>query len=852
MKFYCDSCGAKYLIGDDKVQGKILRIRCKKCDHVIVVRELASPTPSLDASASVDSGALSQAAPGPVWYYSRNGESFGPMPLEDIRGRIRAHTLGDDIHLWHESFTQWKPARECAELADLFQAPSARKAHNPTISLSVQDIHNALEQQRAASVEPAEPARPALRDPNPKLGGGLGGPGGASAEILRRASLTRGAERGSAILSKPAEPVQPAVSIQPAASAQPAASIQPAASVQPAVSVQPAAQEARGPLRSTASSLGLSRPAHVGAESGQPLGGAEPSQDRIRALRERLKGTQAAPLKPGGSALRDRLRPPGEVDEPTLPKAGASGLHELRALDREVSRFNAQLPPSQDDPPTEELKRPYTAEVMIGIGGVSSALSGVSSLGQRHEPAKAEPPKAEPAVEVAPARVEAPPSDATVVGVETPFYEPDAVEPEGSAEPAGASSALLEMPPTVELSASAMEAALSSVERPAAVVPAPVAEAALPVLELQAEPKAGAGLAEHEVEHDFFSQAEPKSDDAQGMFDLAELAKNPPPISSTGLFGAVPQAAHEGSALRPMSASAQASVAKEEGHSASLLIQLDKLQKAQRSRNMLVGAGIAALLLLVGVSVFIVVTYTKDEKRQQEEAVFQPPRAPGVTSGVDKPKGYSPEQLSALKGSQPNTKPAEVPTQDPNQDQAPPVDKKVTPPVKVGVAGGEAKPPTEKVGEAPPKEKEGEKPGELVRGTDLAYDPLKGNTSELMGGGAVGHTRIEGREKDAASDNSAPVEGSLSKEEIAEGFGNVRNSVTQCLERHLKREGTLPKGKVKLALTVVASGEVTGVGIDPEVQDTLFFNCLQSHRTRWKFKAFSGSPLQLTKSFVLQ
>jgi hypothetical protein len=545
-----------------------------------------------------------------------------------------------------------------------------------------------------------------------------------------------------------------------------------------------------------------------------------------------------------------------------LPKAGASGLHELRALDREVSRFNAQLPPPQDDPPTEELKRPHTAEVMMGIGGVSSALSGISSLGHRAERAKAEPAEPEPVkaepvqvepVKAEPVKAEAPPSDATVVGVETPFYEPDPVEP------AGASSSLLEMPPTVELSASAMEAALSSVERPAPLGAAPVvAEAALPVLEVEAEPKAGAGLAEHEVEHDFFAQAEPKSDDAQGMFDLAELAKNPPPISSTGLFGAVPQAPNEGSALRPMSASAQASVAKEEGHSASLLIQLDKLQKAQRSRNLLIGAGIVALLLLVGVSIFIVVTYTKDEKRQREEAVFQPPRASDSTSGVDKPKGYSPEQLSALKGSQPSAKPGEAPPEDPNQGQppsdkgTPPSDKVTPPPVKVGVAGGEAKPPTEKPGEAPPKEKEGEKPGELVRGTDLAYDPLKGSTTDLMGGGAVGHTRIEGREKDTAGDNSAPVEGTLSKEEIAEGFGNVRNSVTQCLERHLKREGSLPKGKVKLALTVVASGEVTGVGIDPEVQDTLFFNCLQSHRTRWKFKAFSGSPLQLTKSFVLQ
>src|SRR5690606_25088719 len=31
MKFYCDSCNAKYLIGDEKVSGKVLRIRCKKC-----------------------------------------------------------------------------------------------------------------------------------------------------------------------------------------------------------------------------------------------------------------------------------------------------------------------------------------------------------------------------------------------------------------------------------------------------------------------------------------------------------------------------------------------------------------------------------------------------------------------------------------------------------------------------------------------------------------------------------------------------------------------------------------------------------------------------------------------------
>ena len=39
MKFYCDSCNAKYLISDEKVAGKILKIKCKKCQHIMVVRE---------------------------------------------------------------------------------------------------------------------------------------------------------------------------------------------------------------------------------------------------------------------------------------------------------------------------------------------------------------------------------------------------------------------------------------------------------------------------------------------------------------------------------------------------------------------------------------------------------------------------------------------------------------------------------------------------------------------------------------------------------------------------------------------------------------------------------------------
>src|SRR5678815_2307605 len=39
VKFLCDRCKTRYSIADDRVRGKILKIRCKNCANVITVRE---------------------------------------------------------------------------------------------------------------------------------------------------------------------------------------------------------------------------------------------------------------------------------------------------------------------------------------------------------------------------------------------------------------------------------------------------------------------------------------------------------------------------------------------------------------------------------------------------------------------------------------------------------------------------------------------------------------------------------------------------------------------------------------------------------------------------------------------
>ena len=51
MKIVCDNCSTKYSIADEKVRGKVFKIKCKKCSHIIVVKGQETPAASPDPGA---------------------------------------------------------------------------------------------------------------------------------------------------------------------------------------------------------------------------------------------------------------------------------------------------------------------------------------------------------------------------------------------------------------------------------------------------------------------------------------------------------------------------------------------------------------------------------------------------------------------------------------------------------------------------------------------------------------------------------------------------------------------------------------------------------------------------------
>ncbi|MES1209259.1 MAG: zinc-ribbon domain-containing protein, partial [Pseudomonadota bacterium] len=155
MKFVCDRCQTKYSIADDKVRGKILKVRCKSCANIITVREegarkpsspvipvggTASPTgsaprativaprlPTPPPAAPLERRAAARppAPPvddGVVWYMALDGNRTGPFSRKQIVDQVAPLPKDADIHVWNERLGSWKPPMDVPALANEIHA----------------------------------------------------------------------------------------------------------------------------------------------------------------------------------------------------------------------------------------------------------------------------------------------------------------------------------------------------------------------------------------------------------------------------------------------------------------------------------------------------------------------------------------------------------------------------------------------------------------------------------------------------------------------------------------------------------------------------------------------------------
>jgi predicted Zn finger-like uncharacterized protein len=119
MKIVCEACQAKYSIADDKVRGKVFKIRCKKCSHVIVVRGSGEVTTSGGPSNEFAAAPASSAdlALDAGWHIVVDGEQVGPLSEADVRARLSRSEITPDTYIWREGLADWVKISTLAEFS---------------------------------------------------------------------------------------------------------------------------------------------------------------------------------------------------------------------------------------------------------------------------------------------------------------------------------------------------------------------------------------------------------------------------------------------------------------------------------------------------------------------------------------------------------------------------------------------------------------------------------------------------------------------------------------------------------------------------------------------------------------
>jgi len=141
MKITCNACGSNYAIADEKVSGRLVKVRCKSCGAAIVVdaRVQAPAATAGAAPPSAPAPAVQEPAAGlaadvsaETWSVNLSENDSRTMTLAEI---ITAHGLGQlaDAYVWKDGMDDWAPLMSVPELAAaVAAAPSAPVAPAPS------------------------------------------------------------------------------------------------------------------------------------------------------------------------------------------------------------------------------------------------------------------------------------------------------------------------------------------------------------------------------------------------------------------------------------------------------------------------------------------------------------------------------------------------------------------------------------------------------------------------------------------------------------------------------------------------------------------------------------------------
>jgi predicted Zn finger-like uncharacterized protein len=112
MKITCETCGAKYTVSDEKVQGKTVKIKCRKCSSTILVN--SSGVVSGGSAASADTGS-SGAEAGTYLVNVTEGDQRS-MTLDELVTAYHSGVVNGETYVWSDGMSDWSALQDVAAI----------------------------------------------------------------------------------------------------------------------------------------------------------------------------------------------------------------------------------------------------------------------------------------------------------------------------------------------------------------------------------------------------------------------------------------------------------------------------------------------------------------------------------------------------------------------------------------------------------------------------------------------------------------------------------------------------------------------------------------------------------------
>jgi predicted Zn finger-like uncharacterized protein len=126
MKISCQSCQAKYTIADEKVLGKVVKIRCKKCGETIVVNGSAGGEAVAASAYPVPQDASSGGGnDAEAWTINVAEGDQRTMSEAEVASAYHAGVVNDDTYCWRDGMADWRPLRD---IDSLYEACNSTRA----------------------------------------------------------------------------------------------------------------------------------------------------------------------------------------------------------------------------------------------------------------------------------------------------------------------------------------------------------------------------------------------------------------------------------------------------------------------------------------------------------------------------------------------------------------------------------------------------------------------------------------------------------------------------------------------------------------------------------------------------